>query len=80
MRQSETLAAWQAQKTISSRSEPGSSKPGSSKSGLTSAVHFNIFEEESVFVRWQRENATKARVEFRYPSYTDMRVAKFFLD
>ena len=75
MRQSETLAAWQAQKTSSSRS-----KPGRSKSGLTSAVHLNIFEDESVFVRWQRENATKARVEFRYPSYTDMRVAKFFLD
>lgn len=75
MRQSETLAAWQVQKTSSSRS-----KPGRSKSGLTSAVHFNIFEEESVFVRWQSENATKARIEFRYPSYTDMRVAKFFLD
>lgn len=75
MRQSETLAAWQAQKTSSSKI-----KPGRSKSGLTSAVHFNIFEEESVFACWQRENATKARVEFRYPSYIDMRVAKFFLD
>lgn len=80
MRQSETLAAWQAQKTSSSRSKPGRSKPGSSKSGLTSAVPLNVFEEESVFVCWQRENATKAKVEFRYPNYIDMRVAKFFLD
>ena len=62
MRQSETLAAWQAQKT--SKSNRNTSR-STSKSELTSVAPFDIFEEESVFVRWQRENATKARIEFR---------------